>query len=1024
MYGFIGRLDAWVRDGAQNRLDPDDAPLHPPVAYTGSNRLIVPVADAPLAIDAPWIGLAVLSQRGLRDEIVDWLALDAPRPPAFAPAILLHRPLPFEFPETISSLTDEFERQGVSYAPFVWLLARLALDTRAGTPLLVVIGTPMRRVDAGGPRLPHLAAWEISSEDSDQLRLLNALEIDEARFQAFGAEAKRKVVEWSISAKIRWCHVRESRPAVTRRRDAGAATSWFAGRTVELWGCGAIGSHIAESLARAGVRGVVLRDQGLVTPGLLARQAFDDSDIGRRKVDALSDRLLRLAPSLQIDTSAMDLLDHLDTPDPMGAADLIIESTAAAPLRLKLERVLRSNPRRPPIVSLGVNSDATAAMVALAGPSYPGGPVDIERRLKLEACRRPELAPLLDSFWPLAPANHRFQPEPGCSEPTFVGSDTDLAGLSARMLNAVASDLVLHSDSSAIGWLFNFHGTLHRFPFPPDFILGRSADRYEIRVSGLALREIRGWAQRSRRLAGPATETGGLLFGELNEAAGVIWVSEAEGPPPDSTGSTEHFVCGVQGMGETANEKSLRFRDSVACLGSWHTHPQSAPTPSDTDLVGVAQILADASTHRRVCLVLVLGGEPPNLLLGAHAFRVISRDQVELSAGWVTSDVRQLPLDVPRPRNLGVALSGGGSRAIAFHLGCFRALHDLQLLDRVQVLSCVSGGSVFGALWAYSTDDFHEFEARVRALLRRGLACDILRESLRPYSLFRMTTDLVAAGAGSLLRGVARALLGSRLSGLAPFRRRYSRTEAFRDVLERLYFGDRRLADVRRGACDTVINATELRTASAFRFGSRESGCWRFGTIPSDSALVADAVAASAAYPILLPALDREFRFSRRSDDSGTIHRVILTDGGVFENLGTSCMEPGRHEAFSTNVFEPDFIVCCDAGAGLFGDDSFPLRWPARMARSFLTTFRKVQDGTRKRLHQLQATGSLRGFVLAYLGQNDGSLPWMPADLPPREDVSSYPTDFSSMGDSDLERLALRGERLTRLLVAHYLPDL
>ena len=43
---------------------------------------------------------------------------------------------------------------------------------------------------------------------------------------------------------------------------------------------------------------------------------------------------------------------------------------------------------------------------------------------------------------------------------------------------------------------------------------------------------------------------------------------------------------------------------------------------------------------------------------------------------------------------IGLALSGGGSRAMAFHLGCLRALNDLDILDRIGVLSTISGGSV------------------------------------------------------------------------------------------------------------------------------------------------------------------------------------------------------------------------------------------------------------------------------------------------------------------------------------------
>ena len=50
---------------------------------------------------------------------------------------------------------------------------------------------------------------------------------------------------------------------------------------------------------------------------------------------------------------------------------------------------------------------------------------------------------------------------------------------------------------------------------------------------------------------------------------------------------------------------------------------------------------------------------------------------------------------------IGLALSGGGSRAIAFHLGSLRALNDIGLLEKINVISTISGGSVIGAYYAY-----------------------------------------------------------------------------------------------------------------------------------------------------------------------------------------------------------------------------------------------------------------------------------------------------------------------------------
>lgn len=52
--------------------------------------------------------------------------------------------------------------------------------------------------------------------------------------------------------------------------------------------------------------------------------------------------------------------------------------------------------------------------------------------------------------------------------------------------------------------------------------------------------------------------------------------------------------------------------------------------------------------------------------------------------------------------SLGVALSGGGARAFAVSLGATRGLSRLGVLDQTRVVSSVSGGSWFNALFAYS----------------------------------------------------------------------------------------------------------------------------------------------------------------------------------------------------------------------------------------------------------------------------------------------------------------------------------
>jgi predicted acylesterase/phospholipase RssA len=48
---------------------------------------------------------------------------------------------------------------------------------------------------------------------------------------------------------------------------------------------------------------------------------------------------------------------------------------------------------------------------------------------------------------------------------------------------------------------------------------------------------------------------------------------------------------------------------------------------------------------------------------------------------------------------VGLALSGGGFRALLFHIGVLARLAELDMLRHVEVISCVSGGSILGAFY-------------------------------------------------------------------------------------------------------------------------------------------------------------------------------------------------------------------------------------------------------------------------------------------------------------------------------------
>jgi predicted acylesterase/phospholipase RssA len=354
---------------------------------------------------------------------------------------------------------------------------------------------------------------------------------------------------------------------------------------------------------------------------------------------------------------------------------------------------------------------------------------------------------------------------------------------------------------------------------------------------------------------------------------------------------------------------------------------------------------------------------------------------------------------------IGLALSGGGFRATAFGLGCLRALHDRDLLSRVRVVSGISGGSLLAAMWAYGPATFEEFDDTVSTLLRRGLQGELARRALSPRHL--------AKGAVSTFRSLPG------LPGRRP--RTFTRTDALVQALLSRPFGSRNVDNVTHPDLDTVISATDLITTNAVRFGSARSSSSPYGRIV-EPVQVADAVAASAAFPLLLPALTRTYEFEDSRAERHT-RTVTMTDGGVYDNLGLSPLLPGRSQAFTSHVYDLDYVVAVDAGRGRKVKPAASFL-PGRLARSFDITYNKTQDGSRAQLNAASEHGRLRGFVHAYLAMQDRHLPTPVADCVPRAAVVGYPTNFAPVPGEDLRLLTVRGEQLTRVLLAHYCPEL
>ena len=627
MFGLIQRLCNWLTKAAGNQLDPDGQPLHPPAVYANYARgkLVVPRVDTPAFEGSFWVGVAELRDFSNRVEIIAWHPADNyPAEGNLALTILFGEPWPWEYPTKGAEVFAEFGKQGVPPEILLKMLAIVARDTTAGMPLYTVVGSPMRGI-AGGARKQHLAVWSLSAKFAEYLALTLHRQSDTAAQTDARTKLTQLLDEALKTVDLAWCPLMEARAEVTVRRDSDSSLAALRGRSVAVWGCGALGAPIALALCRAGVKRLVLVDNGTVNPGLLVRQPYQEADIGSPKPDALEAQLKLIRPDIVVEKFKWNA-SHQVAAASMWAngCDLVIDATASEIVRLRIEQAWnRTLKNRVPLASLVVDASASRLLVTIAGGEAAGGSWDIYRKTKLELLRnnRKEFA---DAFFPDTSPSNLFQPEPGCSEPTFRGSAADANAMASVGLNLIAQWLAPLKPTAQHSALFDLPAVGQpavlpaQFEFGPDLVLP-CAD-LELRVSPTVFNEVRGWAAQNRRKRAADVETGGLLWGEWDDATGVIWISDVSGPPADSKHSRELFVCGKKGTAAENKARQEKTRGAMQYIGMWHTHPVSQPLPSDIDYAGMEQIFSTGPVPPSKNLLFIFGRLGNHDVLGAFPF--------------------------------------------------------------------------------------------------------------------------------------------------------------------------------------------------------------------------------------------------------------------------------------------------------------------------------------------------------------------------------------------------------------------
>ncbi len=225
-----------------------------------------------------------------------------------------------------------------------------------------------------------------------------------------------------------------------------------------------------------------------------------------------------------------------------------------------------------------------------------------------------------------------------------------------------------------------------------------------------------------------------------------------------------------------------------------------------------------------------------------------------------------IPGDADRAEpGIALCLSGGGYRAMLFHLGALWRLNEAGYLPKLDRVSSVSGGSMTNGALALSWHRLDFDSAGVARAFGPALVDPVRKLAGKTIDLWAIVLGILLPGSigNWYARSLRRNLLGK---------------ATLQDIPDRPRF---------------IFNATNLNSAVLWRFSKPYMRDYRVGEIKNPKTELATAVAASGAFPPLLSPVTLKPRDENWSPSSGMdlqhprfTNKVLLTDGGVYDNLG------------------------------------------------------------------------------------------------------------------------------------------
>ncbi|MBM2608464.1 patatin-like phospholipase family protein [Pasteurella multocida] len=355
----------------------------------------------------------------------------------------------------------------------------------------------------------------------------------------------------------------------------------------------------------------------------------------------------------------------------------------------------------------------------------------------------------------------------------------------------------------------------------------------------------------------------------------------------------------------------------------------------------------------------------------------------------------QTSLSSSQPKKIALALSGGGIRAIVFHLGVLSYLAEQQRLEEITHISTVSGGSLVMGLifqhanmkWPTSQQFLNFIRPQIKRLLcEKSLMAGSLKQFLNPLNLKHLFSR-----AHILSKAIqAEWGIGCDLQEL-PEHPEWSINATVGETGKRFRFKKNDLGDYDSGYCKTIEHAFPL----------------------------CDAMAISAAFPVGIGPLAIESQkftwYKRKWNEPPEMAKPItlrhkqlhLYDGGVYDNLGLEGFFDIAQQEKKAKLSEDTLLIVSDAGSPL--DEQVPSLY------KLVTRFMHLIDIIYNQNRSLRVRS-----LVAYLRKEKHRGVYLPikTKIPQSHGVDEFamqfPTSLQKLSQEEFDKLYQHGYNVCR----------